>query len=140
MCVQHKAEVLRAVAAYLDYRDEERGEFSVTIAMRHSGDSVVLCCRTWPGDEAGPASAPSTRKTPMPDLPASARWLSPLGEQIVAALADGQWRVTSAIVVDIGESADLRAVLRDLAARGILESCQRRGFRLLSNLSEEPAR
>lgn len=65
---------------------------------------------------------------------ASWLWLSPLEESVVRVLIDtaATWITAEEIATAIGESnnSDLRAILRNMTARGILESAQGRGYRL----------
>jgi hypothetical protein len=85
---------------------------------------------------AGDAPAPAAAGLPPrpPGVPAGARWLSPLGERVVAFLAGRgrAWTPAEAIAKALGEvlSHRLRNALAGLAERGILETHAGLGYRL----------
>lgn len=66
------------------------------------------------------------------DLPGGALWVTPEQEEIVRALAGRGWTVCAEVARLLGREpgTEFRFLLRILAERKILESCQRRGYRL----------
>ena len=78
------------------------------------------------------AAQPAPAPCPPEGLPAGALWLSPLERKIVDGLRGNDWVVTAELAASIGEepSSEFRAVVRNLAERGILETNTRLGVRL----------
>lgn len=83
------------------------------------------------------AEPPAVTRQELParpaGVPAQARWLSPLGERIVACLRGRNWTRAEDVARMLDESltGDLRAILRGLTERGILESSPGKGYRLV---------
>lgn len=99
------------------------------VAVEAGDDVHRITCRCWP------APCPGTPCTVPRDSPESENlglWLSPLERRIVEALSSGEWMPTRQIAQAIGEDGDgdIRAILRNLVERQILESLTAKGFRL----------
>jgi hypothetical protein len=122
VCPRHRAEVLRAAAAYLAWEDSipTPTPFVVTIETEQ-GDKRSFCCRLWPDLEQ-----------PVQEAPSPGRWLSPIEESIVQALSSGGWSASPQIakVLQITDLERLKVVLTNLVDRGILESVPGKGYRL----------
>lgn len=71
--------------------------------------------------------------------PTAERLLSPLEAKIVEELEHGEWRSTKAIASAIGEppDGDIRAVLRNMVERGLLDSVTSKGFRLCQSAGSD---
>lgn len=90
-----------------------------------TGALVYIGCLCEDVTHAQPPAAPATPALPPrpPHVPASAKWLSPLGESIVAFVAMQPRPVTAEVIAaGIAEpcEAKLRTTLAGLVARGIL--------------------
>lgn len=133
---------------YLQALDCQEGVFSITIScgsLKHRFE--VPCWKDPPPCQGCGGSLPAqgkahTLEVPMrPDeLPVVARWLSPLEERIFAALNGRGWTTASELCRLLGESdtGDIRAVIRNLVERDILDSAPSRGYRHKITTNEKP--
>lgn len=71
--------------------------------------------------------------TPPAPTPGRGRWLSPLEEKVLSVLTGKDWTPAERVAALVGESngGDLRAVLRNMVERELLESAPSRGYRLV---------
>lgn len=137
MCAHHRLSLVRAAAQWLDVAGMPHEEFTVSITTAH-GFRMECPCAAWPLEDGITAlTTPPKRELSPPitsavRLPAGALWLSPLETKILTALAGGDWLATKVIAERAGEDpdGDIRAILRNMVERGILESTQPKGFRI----------
>lgn len=145
MLRQMRQRIEAEAAAYLLLLGCHKGEFEISIScgeLRHT-----LLIHQWPDDppppcegcsgSAGPRIT-SVRRVPLmpavPDgFPAGAQWLSPLEAKIMDALSAGGWMASDRIAEKIGErfGDGFKAILTNLADRGLLESRPGAGYRLV---------
>ncbi len=131
-----RARMIAHVGQYLSQIECESAQKGFTVTISTETDSISIVCGGQNVPTAQPARSPAIQGSH-----AAGRWLCPLGEQILAVMpADGEWITTPRIVEAMGEEpSDLRVLLRIMAARDILESCQRRGFKLVIHAVRLPA-
>jgi hypothetical protein len=91
---------------------------------------------TVPCHPAPPPAAPGSAATPPSPLPLTippdSRWLSPLSERIVVVLTGAGWLTADEIGAKLERAPDsrFRGILWDMVERNILESDNRKGYRL----------
>ncbi len=113
---RHSDDVLLAARGLLTQIGRQAEEITVTIET--AGITLRLIKR---------------KSEPWPTcLDGGVRRYSPLERDIVAALADGEWRTAARIAEASSNepSARFSYLLTNLAEAGIVESCQRRGYRM----------
>lgn len=123
---QHTSgEVLAAAAALVAGFRGKPVEKTETLTVTIEARDVTLRARKWPGEE-------------VPTVPAE-RGFSPAEKAVLQALAGGEWKTAARIAEGCGEEHGARFgyLLTNLVECGVLESCQRRGYRLTGACATE---
>ncbi len=128
-----RAALLLAAAEFLSGQQVSPDAF--TVSVEYDDDEYRLRCRKWPPAQNGaPGKHPLANPTtpPPPTVAHDVAWFSPLEKKIINGLVGKDWMVTADLAAAIGEepNTEFRILVRNLEARGALQTCNRRGVRL----------